>query len=103
MLVDWSSNNPDVVDSFAAENDGLHLIEGVDDCPPSAVSTWEGHLQTDGQEAEARTAPEASSTARQRLEAAGVVFDDEGSVKGLPARATDTYYVVTLTWQARRR
>ncbi|KAL8801579.1 MAG: hypothetical protein Q9182_004365 [Xanthomendoza sp. 2 TL-2023] len=38
--------------------------------------------------------------ARERLEAKGVVFDEAGSVKGLPAHKTCTYYVVTLTWEA---
>ncbi|KAL8811342.1 MAG: hypothetical protein Q9223_000360 [Gallowayella weberi] len=38
--------------------------------------------------------------ARERLEATGVVFDEAGSVKGLPAHKTCTYYVVTLTWEA---
>ncbi|KAI4240746.1 MAG: hypothetical protein L6R40_004991 [Gallowayella cf. fulva] len=41
-----------------------------------------------------------AAKARKRLEATGVLFDEAGSVKGLPAHKTSTYYVVTLTWEA---
>ena len=40
------------------------------------------------------------STARERLEAAGVVFNDTDSVEGLPQHKTLTYYIVTLSWLA---
>ncbi|KAL9603183.1 MAG: hypothetical protein Q9219_001386 [cf. Caloplaca sp. 3 TL-2023] len=47
-----------------------------------------------------QTSPKAPPTAKERLVAAGVVFNDAESVKGLPEHMTSTYYVVTLTWHA---
>ncbi|KAL8718578.1 MAG: hypothetical protein Q9225_004308 [Loekoesia sp. 1 TL-2023] len=44
----------------------------------------------------------APPSAKERLEAAGVKFNDADSVKGLPENKTSTYYVVTLTWRAHR-
>lgn len=45
---------------------------------------------------------EVPPSAKERLEAAGVKFNNADSVKGLPEHKTSTYYVVTLTWRAYR-
>ena len=42
------------------------------------------------------------STARDRLIADGVAFDDEESLLHLKEEDSLTYYVVTLTWRAQR-
>ncbi|KAL8947286.1 MAG: hypothetical protein Q9222_006414 [Ikaeria aurantiellina] len=45
----------------------------------------------------------APSTAKERLKAAGVVFDEAASVQGLPEERTWTYYIVKLTWEAHQQ
>ncbi|KAL8707327.1 MAG: hypothetical protein Q9220_007639 [cf. Caloplaca sp. 1 TL-2023] len=43
------------------------------------------------------------STARERLEAAGVTFDDSAFAQGLSEQSSSTYYVIKLTWEAHQR
>ncbi|KAL9582724.1 MAG: hypothetical protein Q9203_005376 [Teloschistes exilis] len=79
-----STNWPDAVLGASS-----HAIQGGD---PSEMPVNHGASQG--------TAPKVLTTPRQRLEAAGVVFDDFASDTCKSTDETCTYYVVTLTWEA---
>ncbi|KAL8661549.1 MAG: hypothetical protein Q9202_005494 [Teloschistes flavicans] len=80
FLVEVSADGPDSVPSVS------HSIE---EAGPSEIPN--DPRATHGTDLKGFTTP------RQRLEAAGVVFDDSASVA---SNETCTYYVVTLTWEA---
>lgn len=85
IIVDEISTNwPDAVLGASS-----HAIEWGD---PSEMPV--NHRATQG------TAPKVLTTPRQRLEAAGVVFDDSASDTCKSTNETCTYYVVTLSWEA---
>ncbi|KAL8689881.1 MAG: hypothetical protein Q9218_004546 [Villophora microphyllina] len=68
----------------------LHFSQASE---PSELALSDDEMGDDG-------APKDPSTARQRLEADGVVFDDSISVRPHALDVTSTYYVVALTWEA---
>lgn len=99
MDVDWHDLLPEQGDQTA-------LHEDANNDAPSAISASEGQLQTNNLEAGPGNTAKAPLTARQRLEATGVQFHEEESwkekLKEIAPRMSCPYYVVTLTWLARR-
>ncbi|KAL8736502.1 MAG: hypothetical protein Q9166_000294 [cf. Caloplaca sp. 2 TL-2023] len=83
-------------DDDTAEDLALTPDLAPNETPPVESSSQ----QPSNQEGERGKVLKGESTARERLKAAGVVFDDAGSVEVLPEHQTSTYYVVTLTWEA---
>ncbi|KAL8834572.1 MAG: hypothetical protein Q9170_003700 [Blastenia crenularia] len=85
--------------------DGSSLPEDLALTPPQPTDAdLATYFPSDSQLQDAAEASPGKprSSAKERLQAAGVIFNNTDHVRGLPEHLTSTYYVVTLTWRARR-
>lgn len=93
--------------SEAALVDNSSVVETSTEGSAATIGA-SSHSVEGGDHSEVPVNPEAThgtarkdfTTPRQRLEAAGVVFDDSASDTSKSMKETCTYYVVTLTWEA---